>query len=288
MATIVERRAQDPEALVFVCDFSPPRGADVRLLDRARELDADFISLAYNPGRSVRVASALAATWIRQNTGRDVLFTLSTRDMNKVALQSLLLGADLLGLENVVVVMGDEFTDKDLTLTRAVHDLKPTELLRSIGSMNEGVDFKGLKLRVPTNLCVGATIDLAHGPVRETRLTRKKVESGARFFLMQPVAGPAKLTGFLEGYSSRYGEDLAVPVFVGVQVMTPDGLFFGELPARVKDDLAAGRPGNEIAAQAVREFAEAGFRSIYLIPPILKGGRRDYEVTQRVLAEFKG
>ena len=36
MTTVAERRAQDPDSLVFVCDFSPPRGADVRLLERAR------------------------------------------------------------------------------------------------------------------------------------------------------------------------------------------------------------------------------------------------------------
>ena len=272
MTTVAERRAQDREALVFVCDFSPPRGADVRVLERARSLDADFISVAYNPGRSVRVSSVLAAAWIRKNTGREVLFTLSTRDMNRLALQSLLLGAPL----------------GDLKLTRAVHDYRPSEMVRSIGAMNEGRDFRGLKLRVPTQLCVGATIDLAHGLEREISLTRKKVESGAQFFLMQPVPGPAKLEPFLDGYAARYGESLDLPVFVGVQVMSAEGLFFGEVPAWVEKDLAAGRPGHEIAVQAIRELADGGFKSIYLIPPILKGGTRDYEAAQAVLKAFKG
>ena len=257
------------------------------MLERARSLDADFISVAYNPGRSVRVSSVLAAAWIRKNTGREVLFTLSTRDMNRLALQSLLLGAPLGDLENVVVVQGDAFTEKDLELTRAVHDYRPSEMMRSIGAMNEGRDFRGLKLRVPTQLCVGATIDLAHGLEREISLTRKKVESGAQFFLMQPVPGPAKLAPFLDGYAARYGETLDLPVFVGVQVMSAEGPFFGEVPAWVEKDLAAGRPGHEIAVQAIRELADGGFKSIYLIPPILKGGTRDYEAAQAVLQAFK-
>jgi hypothetical protein len=41
-----------------------------------------------------------------------------------------------------------------------VSDVKPTELMASIAELNEGRDFKGLKLRTPTNFCIGATIDL--------------------------------------------------------------------------------------------------------------------------------
>ena len=99
-----EKRGSQP---VFVCDFSPPRSADPSVLEQARTLDADFISVAYNPGRTVRTDSAMLAASIKANLGKDVLFTLATRDMNKLALQSHLLGARLLGLVNVVVVGGD-------------------------------------------------------------------------------------------------------------------------------------------------------------------------------------
>ena len=97
MAKVTERRAETDE-IVFVCDVSPPRGADEALLARAGTLDADFLSLAYNPGKAVRVNAALAAHWVKTNTARDVIFTVATRDMNKLAAQSLLVGAALLGL----------------------------------------------------------------------------------------------------------------------------------------------------------------------------------------------
>ncbi len=92
MTKVVERRTQNKNAVLFICDFSPPRGPDPELLEPARALAADFISLAYNPGRSVRVTSAIAAQWIRQSTGKDVIFTLATRDMNKVAARACSLG----------------------------------------------------------------------------------------------------------------------------------------------------------------------------------------------------
>jgi 5,10-methylenetetrahydrofolate reductase len=288
MATVVERCAQGQEAVLFICDFSPPRGPDPKLLEPAGQLDADFISVAYNPGRSTRVNSAFAAHWIKENTGKDVLFTLATRDMNKVAAQSLLLGASLLGLENVVAVRGDEFTDRDLATVKAVHDFRPTELVSSVNSMNQGLDFKGGKLRSPTSFCVGAAIDLGHETERETRLTRKKVEAGAQFFLLQAIFDPLRLKEFLAGYARRYSEALSIPIFCGIQVMTSDSLVFGDVPKWVTDDLEKGRPGEEIAIQVLDRFVDQGFRSIYLIPPIMRGGRRDYQAAQRVLAAFKG
>ena len=46
--------------------------------------------------------------------GIDATFTLATRDMNRLALQSQLLGAQMLGLENVIVVQGDPFSPSRL------------------------------------------------------------------------------------------------------------------------------------------------------------------------------
>ena len=109
--------------------------------DAGVRLDADFISVAYNPGKSTRVNPVAAAHWIKTNLGKEVVFTLATRDMNKVAVQSLLLGAELLGLENVVVVSGDALSRRELSLLKAVADYTPTGLLRAIGEMNRGIDW---------------------------------------------------------------------------------------------------------------------------------------------------
>ena len=111
---------------------------------------ADFISVAYNPGRAVRANSAMLAASIRHETGRETVFTLATRDMNRLALQSLMLGAQMLGLENVVVVQGDPFNERDRSLTKPADDYRPTELIAGIRAMNEGMDFRGSSLREPT------------------------------------------------------------------------------------------------------------------------------------------
>jgi 5,10-methylenetetrahydrofolate reductase len=288
MTTIAEKRDQDRDAIVFICDFSPPRGSDPALLEGAQQIGADFISVAYNPGKSTRVNSTLAAGWIQANAPQDVLFALATRDMNKVAAESLLLGADLMGLQNVLVVGGDPFTEKELASVKSVDDFKPTELLGAIGSMNQGLDYRGRKLRSPTSLCAGAAIDLSHDLERETRLVRRKAESGAAFFLMQPIFDPKRLSDFLEGYELAYGEALAPPIFCGLQVMAPDSIMFGDIPGWVTDDLSRGRTGEDIASKLLDDFVSAGIRSIYLVPPIMKGGRRDYEAAASVIESYWG
>ena len=115
---VTQKLLDNPDAPVFICDASPPRGSDPALLAPLRGLGADFLSVAYNPGRSVRVNSVAVAHWLERETGADVVFTIATRDMNRVAVQSLLLGAQLLGLENVIVVRGDDFTERELSSPR--------------------------------------------------------------------------------------------------------------------------------------------------------------------------
>ena len=138
MTTVVEHRFQCSTTVQIVADFSPPRGTSTAEFESARWLDADFISVNYSPGKSARVNSAFAAAWIKQYASRDVIFSLSTRDMNRVAAQGLLLGANMMGLENVVVLKGDSFSKSELEITKPVDDYVPTGLIREIAHLNCG------------------------------------------------------------------------------------------------------------------------------------------------------
>ena len=206
--------------------------------------------------------------------------------MNRMAMQGMLLGADLMGLENVVVVKGDPYRERELEWAVPVDDYTPTELIASINGLNEGLDFKGLKLRSRSSFCVGATIDLGMPLDRQVRLTRRKVEAGARYFLLQALFEPGRLTAFTDAYAAAYGEALTQPIFCGVQVLVPDGITFGEIPDWATGGLAKGRDGVDIAVELIGRYADAGHNTVYLVPPIFKGGRRDYESAARVLQAF--
>jgi hypothetical protein len=204
MAKVSEVAAATRAQPVIICDYTPPRGGDPSLLDGAKDLAAaDFIAVAYNPGKLVRADSAAAALALKQRQGTDVIFNLSPRDMNKLALQSRLLGAQLLGLENVLVLQGDPLTGRDGT--QAVSEYTASGLIGAIAALNQGSDLKGSNLRAPADFCIGASADLNRGVRAEAELTARKVAAGAAYLVTQPIfaASKARLPRGLRGSRRR-------------------------------------------------------------------------------------
>ena len=272
---------------VVLCDCTPPRSADPTALDAVGAVGADFACVAYNPGKLPRADSVAAALAIKARTGTDVVFNLATRDMNKIAVQSRLLGAQMLGLENVVVLQGDRFSPEEAERVKAVNDYTPTSLIASAAAMNDGLDYRGSKLRGATSLCIGASFDLARDLDREVALTQRKVDAGAHFLIAQPIYDLDVRHAFLEAYERSTATPLDLPVFWGLQVLDKDGIVLGNVPPEMRQQLDEGRPGVDIAIELLRQFVEDGVRGVYLVPPILRGGARDYEAARQVLASVR-
>jgi len=287
MAKVIERTVQSAQKPVIICDFSAPKSSDLRFLDDAQHLDVDFILIACNPGKSVRMDSATVSYLIKERIGKEVITTLTTRDSNRLSIQSNLLGMSALGLENIMVVEGDPFSETELALVKGVNDFKPTELIRSINSMNQGFDFKGFDFKGPTDFCVGATIDINRDVYKQVLLTGKKIQSGAEFFVAQPTFDIRQIELFYDQYSRVHGRSIAQPIFWGVQILVENGVTFGPIPEALAQDLKNGRDGIDIALETFSRFEELGIGSIYLVPPILKGGSRNYLDAQKFIDMVK-
>ena len=267
----------------IICDFSPPRSGDPGVVDQA-QIDADFISVAYNPGRAVRTNSAMLAAAI-QRSGKDTVFTLATRDMNKLALQSQLLGAQILGVRNVVVVQGDPFNERDRERVASVNDYQPTGLIAAIAQMNQGLDFREGKLRTPADICIGATVDLGRGIEEEAQLAVRKVRAGAEFLITQPIFNVDHVARYRESYAYHAGKAGTLPIYFGLQILEQDGVLFSSLPESVRTELEGGRSGVDIALALYQKFQEARLKNIYLMPPIKRGGARNYEAAKEFLSK---
>ncbi len=283
MVKITDRCFEATGHTSIICDFSPPRSGDPSAVDQA-QLDVDFISVAYNPGRAVRANSAMLAAAI-QRSGKDTVFTLATRDMNKLALQSQLLGAQMLGLENVVVVQGDPFSERDRAMVAPVNDYQPTGLIAAIAQMNQGQDFREGKLRTASDFCIGAAVDLGRGIEEEAQLAVRKVKAGAMFLITQPVFDVDHVARFRESYGYHAGKAGTLPVYFGLQILEQDGVLFSSVPDSVRSELEGGRSGVEIALELYQKFQEARLNNIYLMPPIKRGGARNYEAAKEFLAQ---
>ena len=271
----------------FICDFSPPKGVDFNELEKALSLNSDFVSVSYNPGKSVRINSLQAAYWIKQNSSSEVMFSLSCRDMNKLALQSHLLGAQLLELENLVIFQGDPFNNKELINVKTVMDYKSTELIHSANMMNNKLDYKGNELSAPTDFCIGATIDLNKNLQKETHLANKKIQSGAKYFLLQPIFSTEILHVFLETYDEMFQSSLSVPLCIGIQILNPATKSFGHVPIKIKRELELGKSPTRVAYEFIEKALSDKFNCIYLLPSLLPDGSRDYEEASNLIKTFK-
>jgi len=268
----------------IICDFSPPRSGDPRIVTQA-QIGADFISVAYNPGRAVRTNSPMLAAAIQQS-GKNTVFTLATRDMNKLAVQSQLLGAQTLGLQNVVVVQGDQFGPQDRARVASVNDYQPTSLIASIVRLNQGLDFKGSQLRTPTDFCIGASVDLGRGIEEEAQLAVRKVHAGAEFLITQPIFDVDHVARYRESYAYHAGKAGVLPIFFGLQILEKDGVLFSSVPASLQSELQGGRSGVDIALELYQRFQEARLNNIYLMPPIKRGGTRNYDAAEEFLSKI--
>ena len=286
MAKVSDSFPAPPGKTIFICDYSPPRSGLLSDISPP-PTGADFLLVNANPGRSVRADSAMLAAVLKQQTGREVIFALLTRDMNRLALQSHLLGAQLLGLENVVVARGDSFGASDSERVSSVGDYRPTELIEAIRSMNLGRDFRERPLAAHTNFCVGGTLDVSLDLDRQLRLSARKIEAGAEFLVTQPIFDSRARDDFEEQWLEPTGYPCPAAVYWGLQMLERGSVSFGAVPAKTLGELERGRSGVEIALELYEEMKASGISHIYLLPAIRRGGERAYAAAQEFLEEVR-
>jgi methylenetetrahydrofolate reductase (NADPH) len=177
-------------AFLVTGELTPPRGGDAsqfrRRLAEVRGL-VDAVNLTDNPGASVH-ASPLAGAAIALQAGVEPILQLVCRDRNRLALQSDLLGAWLLGVRAVVAMTGDPVAVGRHPDAKPVFDLDSFGLIRLIARMRSGELDNGQPLPAPPRFTIGATEAPFAGPVAATvdRLERK-VEAGVEFVQTQFV-----------------------------------------------------------------------------------------------------
>ena len=286
MTKIVDSAFEKTGLPCFICDYSPPRSG---VLNRENHpnIEAHFLSIAHSPGQSVRASSSMVASKVKSLINQDVVFTIATRDKNHMALQSELLGAQLLGLENVIVVRGDPAKHENSTVVNRTGPLPTTQVISGISNMNRGRDYKGIALDVPSDFCIGATIDLGRRFSSECNLVLRKIESGAHFFITQPVFDVTKPLKLLENIENQIITRNHTPIFFGLQILEPDSISFSKVPTTLLDQLQKGKSHLELAVELYETFREAGINNVYLVPPIKKGGTRNYQAAIEVLAKLK-
>lgn len=186
---------------VITAEICPPRGTDVGdFLKKARLLKGRIAGANVTDNqRAVMRLSSLACSVLLLKEGLDPVFQMTCRDRNRLALQSDILGAWVLGVRNILALTGDHVSAGDHREAKAVFDLDSVQLVGVISALNNGKNMKGTDLRGKTGFFVGAVVAPEANPWEPEEIKfEKKIEAGARFFQTQAIFDMERFKRFFE------------------------------------------------------------------------------------------
>lgn len=172
-------------------EIGPPKGIQTKTILEDAELirgRVDAINVTDLQSSVMRLGSLAVCALLKQK-GLEPIFQITCRDRNRLALQSDVLSAASLGIENILALTGDHPTLGDHPDAKPVFDLDSVQLLQVIKKLQEGFDMKGNKLEgAPPKFCVGAVVNPGADPLEpQIMKMEKKIEAGAEFFQTQAV-----------------------------------------------------------------------------------------------------
>ena len=249
---------------VVTAEVGPPKGIDIQeMLETAETIrgKVDAINATDQQSSAMRLGS-LATCCILKQKGLETVLQVTCRDRNRIALQSDLLSAAVLGIDNVLCLTGDHVSLGDHPQAKPVFDLDSVSLLQAAKVLEQGKDLAGKELAGSPKFCLGAVVSPASEPV-EPQLIKmeRKVRAGAQFIQTQAIYEPKKFEEFIKATAH-----LKVPVMVGIVFLKSAGMarFMNKNVAgvHVPDDLieemdkAENREKKsiEIAARLIKEM----------------------------------
>jgi 5,10-methylenetetrahydrofolate reductase len=222
------------------------------------------INVTDNQSAVMRLGS-LAASVLLKQAGLEPIYQLTCRDRNRIALQSDLLSACTLGIDNVLCLTGDHLKLGDHPTGKGVFDIDSVQLLDIARGLNQGHDMMGHKLTAATDLALGAVVNPNFQPLDLQLLKmEKKITAGAEFFQTQAVYDPKLFEAFV-----RKAEGFGVPIQFGLVLLKSPkmGKFMNEhvsgikVPQALIDEMASVPPEGykdkslEIATRLLKEIA---------------------------------
>ncbi len=257
----------DNGEFVVTAEVGPPKGIHIEhLVEEAKEYLSDIsaVNVTDNQSSVMRLGS-LATCMKLKEAGLTPIFQMTCRDRNRIALQSDLLSAAALGIDNILCLTGDHTKMGDHPGAKPVFDLDSVSLLHTVCQLEKGIDLAGNALvGEPPKFAKGAVVSPCSESV-DAQLAKmeRKVMAGAEYFQTQAVYEPEKFISFMEK-AKQFGKPVQLGIVIpksaamakfmnknvaGIHI--PDEMI--EELAADKEKAKAGITGVEIAARLIRE-----------------------------------
>src|SRR5207244_11237728 len=198
-------------------EYTPPKGTDItHIMDHGKALlgKVHGVNVTDNTAAILR-AGSLSVCRMLFEMGHDPVMQVTCRDRNRLAIQSDLLSAHILGIRNILCLTGDYPTVGDHKDAKPVYDLDSVGVMQMIQVLNQGRDLAGHKLQGPTDLFIGAAITPEQDPPGPMLAKfEKKVNAGTKFFQTQAFYDVEKFKAFM-----RAVRKFPVKVLAGILVL---------------------------------------------------------------------
>jgi len=213
--------------LAVTSECGPPRGSNAEEIKHKAELiknHVDAINITDNQTSVTRLCSLAACIHLKL-MGLEPVLQMVTRDRNRIALQSDILGAASFNINNMLCLSGDHQSFGDCGPGQNVHDLDSMQLLQLVRMMrDEGKFAGGDAIKTPPKLFVGAAANPFADPfeIRVPRLA-KKIAAGAEFIQTQCIYNLDKFEEWMKLVRER-GLHEKVFILAGLTPMKSAGM----------------------------------------------------------------
>ncbi|WP_413159971.1 methylenetetrahydrofolate reductase [Capilliphycus salinus ALCB114379] len=208
----------NPQEFIITAEIAPPKGADPsHMIEMANTLKGRVHAVNITDGsRAVLGMSSLASAIILKGHGIEPICQMACRDRNRIGLQADLLGADALGIRNILALTGDPVKAGDHPDAKSVFDFESVRLLTAIQKLNNGTDWNDKALpHGATDLFVGAAVD-PQSPSWSGLKSRfeRKLKAGAQFFQSQLITDFDRLDKFMTEVAAGVDQPILAGIFL--------------------------------------------------------------------------
>lgn len=213
--------------LAVTSECGPPRGSDLEVITRKADMIKDFvdaINITDNQTSVTRMCSLAACIQLKL-MGLEPILQMVTRDRNRIALQSDILGAASFDINNILCLSGDHQSFGDCAQGQNVHDIDSMQLIQIVRYMrDEGKFIGGDDIARPPKMFVGAAANPFADPfeIRVPRLA-KKIEAGVEFIQTQCIYNLDKFEEWMKLARER-GLNKKVYILAGVTPFKSAGM----------------------------------------------------------------
>ncbi len=172
------------------------------------------VNVTDNQSAVMRLGSLAASVRLKTN-GIEPVYQLTCRDRNRLALQSDLLTAYSLGIDNVLLLTGDHIQLGDHKEAKPVFDLDSVQLIRMARGLKNGSDISGNRIENFLDMAFGAVVNPNFEPLDlQLMKMKKKIDAGAQFFQTQAVYDVKLFEKFI-----KKAEKFNCPIQAGIVVL---------------------------------------------------------------------